>query len=122
MISAGILVLIATYLYLSTTLSSYIASYLQSYNYLNIFIQIPSSGMVSVIPQILNYVKTDEITLCNGISVIYGLPAILSMLFATMLLIVDFIIPCITNKKVIRKLYYIYRLANCKCVAYIACN
>ena len=37
---------------------------------------------------------------CNGISLVYGLPAILSMLFATLLMMTDFIIPCVTNKKV----------------------
>ena len=38
---------------------------------------------------------------CNGASILYALPAVLSMLFATLLLITDFIIPCVINKKVI---------------------
>jgi len=65
--------------------------------------------MISIIPEISTiymYIPAiSNITVlpyqCHGISVIYGIPAIFSVLFATVLMISDFIIPCITNKKVI---------------------
>ena len=36
----------------------------------------------------------------NNTSLIYEAPAILSLQFSTVLMIIDFIIPCVTNKKV----------------------
>ena len=38
---------------------------------------------------------------CNGIYLLYGFPAILSILFCIVLMMSDFIIPCVINKKVI---------------------
>ena len=41
---------------------------------------------------------------CDGFSMIYGVPAILSMQFSTMLMITDSIVPCVINKnKVVNK-------------------
>ena len=57
----------------------------------NHFTQIPSAFVVSFLP-----------TSSEGyaISWIYRVPTIVSMLFSTMLIMVDFIIACVTNKKV----------------------
>ena len=55
--------------------------------------QVPSAILLSL---------TSEISRrCDHISLVYGVPAILSMLFSTLLMMVDFIVPCVTNKKVI---------------------
>ena len=51
-------------------------------------------------------------TWCNGISLAYGLPAILSMLFSTVFMMVDFIIACVTNKKVNNNIYIIAIIMN----------
>ena len=56
--------------------------------------QVPSAAMVSFVFEV-------TAMWCYGVSILYGLPAILSMQFATVLMMTDFIIPCVTNKKVI---------------------
>ena len=58
--------------------------------------QIPSAGMISII-----YIPA--VAGCYLNSVIYWLPVTLSFQFSTVLMIVDAVIPCINNKKVINK-------------------
>ena len=55
-------------------------------------------------------------TWCNGISLAYGLPAILSMLFSTVFMMVDFVIACVTNKKVNSAYTCVIRSCVCYCV------
>ena len=57
--------------------------------------QVPSAAMVSFASEMSNEMWHNEV------SILYGFPAILSMLFATVLMMIDFIIPCVTHKKVI---------------------
>ena len=48
-------------------------------------------------------VSTEVSRWCSGISLMYGLPALLSMLFSTVLMMIDFIKPCVTSNKVMDK-------------------
>ena len=41
------------------------------------------------------------VSICPGSLAIYGAPPVFSLVLAIILMIIDFIIPCVTNKKVI---------------------
>ena len=53
--------------------------------------------MIAAIPEVSKH------EWCSGISMLYGTPAVLSIQFAAILLMIGLIIPCITNKQVINK-------------------
>ena len=60
---------------------------------------------------------------CSGISVVYGLPALLSMLFSIVLMMIDFIKPCVTSNKVMDKSmtsYVVLCCSNCTWIAILA--
>ena len=72
--------------------------------------QVSSACMVCYMLERSQYVQ------CHSFSVLYGVPAILSLQLSTILMIIDSIVPCITNKsKVISKLYIHIRIYATYC-------
>ena len=61
-----------------------------------IFTQISSASLLSFLPYFV-YTLCDDLIILHEVSILF---AALSMVFSTVLMMVDFIIPCVTNKKV----------------------